>query len=193
MLTSIFLTKSKVRSQLLGILFSNPTRWQYLSGLAKAIQSSAGNVQRELKRLEKDELIEREKKEGRVYYRVNVNHALYPEFRSLILKTLGITGELQSLAGKFKSIQFALLFGSFARGDEKGESDIDLLVVSDKNLEIFYTQLASMEKKFRRDINPVAYSSREFREKILSGNSFVKNILKNKFKILKGKLNEYAA
>ena len=130
MLESVYLTKSKVRARLLGILFSNPDQAYYLSELARLVKTSAGNVQREIGRFIRDGLIEREKKGNLVFYHLNRRHALFSEIRSLILKTVGMEGEIRALATKNKDIELALLYGSFAKGEEKGESDIDLLIVS---------------------------------------------------------------
>lgn len=191
MLESVYLTKSKVRSRLLGLLFSNPKQQYYLSELARLVGASAGNVQRELKRFIRDGLIQREKKGNLVFYILNPHHALFPEIRSLVLKTVGIEGKLRALAAKSKEIELALLYGSFARKEEKGESDIDILIVSDKNLERFYSVLSKLELQFHREINPTAYSSQEFKKKIASKDSFITHVLEQPHRILKGNLRDF--
>lgn len=191
MLESIYLTKSKVRGKLLGILFSNPDEKYYLSELARLVAASAGNVQRELERFIRDELILREKKGSLVFYFPNPRHALFPEIRSLVLKTVGIEGELRALVNQRKEIKLALLYGSFARNEEKGESDVDLLIVSDKNLEKFYSVLSKLEARFHREINPTAYSSLEIKKKIAHRDTFVTHLLKQPFRLLKGDPREF--
>lgn len=191
MFESVYLTKSKVRGKLLGILFSNPEQKYYLSELARLVKTSAGNVQRELKRFIHDELILQEKKGNLVFYSLNSRHALFPEIQSLVLKTFGIEGELRSLVQKTREIQLALLYGSFARKEEKGESDIDLLIISDANLEKFYSALSKLEAKLRREINPTAYSVKEFKQKLIAKNSFLANVLNQPYRVLKGDLHEY--
>ena len=190
MLESVYITKSKVRGKLLGILFSNPEHKYYLSELARMAGASVGNVQRELDRFLKDEFILREKKANLVFYFLNQRHALFPEIRSLVLKTFGIEGELRGLIQKHKEISVALLYGSFARGEEKGESDIDLLIVSEDSLEKFNSAISKLESKFSREINPTAYSEKEFRKKLANKDSFLTNVLKNPHIILKGTLDE---
>lgn len=191
MLESVYLTKSKVRGRLLGVLFSNPKEKYYLSELARSVGASVGNVQRELERFTRDGLIQREKKANLVFYVLNPRHALFPEIRSLVLKTVGIEGELRILVNKSKEIKLALLYGSFARNEEKGESDIDLLIVSEQKLERFYLLLSKLESRFRREINSTAYSEQEFKKKIAGKDSFVSNILSRPHRILKGNLREF--
>ena len=193
MLESVYLTKSKVRGKLLGVLFSNPTKKYYLSELARLVDASAGNAQRELQRFLRDELILREKKANLVFYSLNQRHALFPEIRSIILKTFGIEGELHALLKKCKAVPFALIYGSFARKEEKGESDIDLLIISDKNLEKFYSDLRKLESQFHREINPTAYSEKEFKQKLSAHDSFLTNILNQPHKVLKGEPGEFKA
>lgn len=190
MLESVYLTKSKVRGKLLGLLFSNPEHKYYLSELARLAGTSAGNVQRELGRFIHDELILREKRANLVFYFLNQRHALFPEIRSLVLKTFGIEGELRGLVQKHKEIELALIYGSFARNEEKGESDIDLLIVSDKSLEKFYSDLKKLESKFHREINPTPYSSKEFKQKLSARDSFLTHLMNQPHRILKGNFHE---
>ena len=193
MLESVYLTKSKVRGKLLGILFSDPEHKYYLSELARLAGASVGNAQRELERFIKDELLLREKKGNLVFYFLNQRHALYPELRSLVLKTVGVEGSLRALVQKHKEIEFAMLYGSFAREQEKGESDIDLLIISNKNLEKFYSDLKKLESQFHREINPTDYSAKEFKQKLLNLDSFLTNLLNQPHRILKGELGEFRA
>ncbi|MBI4397865.1 MAG: nucleotidyltransferase domain-containing protein [Candidatus Omnitrophica bacterium] len=191
MLESIYLTKSKIRAKLLGLLFSNPSQKYYLSELARLAGASIGNVQRELERFVGDGLIQREKRGNLVFYVLNPRHALYSELRSLVLKTVGIEGELRSLLHKSSYIELALIYGSFARSQEKGESDIDILVISNTRLEKFYSALRKLELQFSREINPTVYSSEEFKKRIKNRDSFVTEILKKPYRLLKGDMDHY--
>lgn len=191
MLESLYLTKSKVRARLLGILFSNPEKKYYLSELARLAEASAGNVQRELERFVRDELVRREKKGNLTFYVPNPRHALFPEIRSLVLKTAGMEAELRRLVSARKDVRLALLYGSFARQEEKGESDVDLMVIADGKLEKLYSSLSTLERKFSREINVTAYSPQEFKKKINSADSFIKNVLRQPHRILKGDLREF--
>ena len=191
MLETLYLTKSKIRRKLLGFLFSNPKKEYYLSELARLVGTSPGNIQREMSKFIADGLIREEKRGNLNFYVLNSAHALFSEIRSLVLKTAGVEAALKELVQKHKEIELALLYGSFAKGEEKGESDIDLLIVSDKKLEAFYSAISKLELKFNREINPTAYSPLEFRKKIATQDSFVTNILKEPYRILKGNLSEF--
>ena len=85
-----------------------------------------------------------------------------------------------------------MIYGSFARGKEHGESDIDLLVVTDRNSGKLYGALSKLEHQFNREINPVVYSRKEFSRKTASRDSFVMNVLKQPCRILKGNPDEFS-
>jgi len=192
MLQNFYLSKSKIRNALLGLLFSNPAKHYYLSELARLIKTSPGNVQRELRGFIKDGLIQVEKKGNLSFHVLNQQHALFNEIAVFISKTSGMEGALRELVCSEKDIALALLYGSFARGEGHGQSDVDLLIVSDKDLRGFYSRLRELEKRLNRDVNPTVYSSREWSLKISEKNPFVMNVLKKPHQILKGDLAAYA-
>ena len=191
MLETLYLTKSKIRGKLLGLLFSNLGKQFYLSELARHVGTSAGNIQREMEKFIQDGLVSQEKKGNMLFYRLNQHHALFSELQSLILKTTGIEGELKALVGKLEDVKLAILYGSFARGEERGESDIDLLAVSDGETKRLYSGLAKLESRFNREINPTVYGSSEFRKKLSEGGSFLTDVLKRPHRILKGSPDEF--
>jgi len=190
---AIYLTKSKIRRRLLGLLLSNLKKSYYLSELARLVDTSAGNVQRELAPLVRDELILREKRGSLTFYVPNPHHALFPELRSLILKTSGVEGRLRELVKRKKEILCAVLYGSFAKGTQRGESDIDILLIADKDLGGFYRELSELETLFGREINPTVYSLKEFKKKLREKHGFVVNLMKESCRTLKGNLRELQA
>lgn len=191
MLEQIYLTRSKVRGKMLGFLFSNAGKEFYLSELARQVSTSPGNIQREIAPFLQDGLIRRTQRGGLVFYSLNPSHALFAEIRSLVLKTLGVEGRLRTLVEKMKEIKFALLYGSFAQEKEHGESDIDLLVVSEGSLRDFYSLLSRLESELGREINATVYSPEEFQKKIREKNGFIGYVLSQPYHLLKGDLREY--
>ena len=191
MLEALYLTRSKIRQRLFGFFFSNTGKDYYLSELARHAGTSAGNVQRELLPFIKDGLVHRSKRGKLTFYSLNPRHTLYPEIKSLVLKTVGVEGALKSLVGRDKDIKLALMYGSFAQAREHGQSDIDLLVVSEGKLKEFYGALSKLESRFSREVNPTVYSKKAFREKIAAKDVFISHVLSQPFRVLKGTVDEY--
>ena len=89
---------------------------------------------------------------------------------------------------KNEEIQYAFVFGSFANGSFNIESDIDLVVISDKNLFELTKLLKPAENKINREINPVAWDLKSFNKKKNTG--FVKDIFSKKIMMVIGGENE---
>ena len=76
------------------------------------------------------------------------------------------------------SISLAFIYGSVARGEEKSESDIDLMVIGKASLEDVLGKLSSVEASLRRAVNPTVFSASEFKTKLASGNHFLYSVLR---------------
>ena len=82
-----------------------------------------------------------------------------------------IKSKIVPLLKKYK-VTKAGIFGSYARGDQKKKSDVDILIEIDDNLSLFrIIELKRiLEKKLKRKIDLVEYSliRKELRNSILS-------------------------
>ena len=68
-------------------------------------------------------------------------------------------------------------FGSFARGEESADSDIDLMVIGSLGLRDLITMLANTQDTILREINPHVHSEDEFRKKIQKNDHFVSQVV----------------
>ena len=167
----------QTRGRILATLYDKPETTFFVRQLARHISGSVGTVQRELATLTAAGLILREDRENQVFYRANSAHPVFPELHSLLAKTAGVFHMLQEALAPFaESIEFALVYGSFARGEEKAESDIDLMVAGEVGLDELLEQVSSVERALKRPINPTIYAREELRTKIHSENHFLKAV-----------------
>ena len=94
-------------------------------------------------------------------------------------KTAGIAGALRSallpLAG---SIERAFLYRSTARGDERGESDVDLMVVGNAPFLDVVTAVSPLQESLGRDVNPMVLTPAEFRNRIEQGDPFLTRVMR---------------
>jgi predicted nucleotidyltransferase len=183
-----------VRQRMLALTLGAPDRWWYLSELAGALGRTPSSLQRELDSLTAAAILVMRREGRRTYYRANENNAIFDELRGIVRKTMGIPQEIRtSLAPIERKFALALLYGSVARGEERADSDIDLLVVADDlTLEELYRRLAPVERKLRRKVNPTLYTRDEFRRK-RGKNAFLKNVLSGDHIILSGDIDATAA
>jgi predicted nucleotidyltransferase len=180
-----------VRQRLLSLTLGAPDRWWYLSELAGALGRSPSSLQRELKSLTAAAILLMRRDGRRTYYRANESSAIYEELRGIVRKTMGIPHEVRSaLTPIDQKIALALLYGSVARGQERADSDVDLLVVADDlTLEELYRRLAPVEKRLQRRVNPTLYTREEFRRRKRTKNAFLENILSSDSIILTGDID----
>ena len=182
----------QTRGRVLATLYNKPETTFYVRQLARHIAGSVGTVQRELAMLTNAGLILRTEGENQVFYRANRDHPAFAELHALLAKTTGVFHLLreafQPLAGK---IEFAFVYGSFARGEENAASDIDLMVVGEVVLDELLEQISFIEQKLNRPINPTIFAREELRAKIHAGNHFLKAVQSGPLVFLKGNENEF--
>jgi len=89
-----------------------------------------GAGKRVLDGFERSGLVTRIARGNRRLYRANTEHPIYPELRAICRKTFGIGDTVASELAPFADrIILAFVFGSVARGTERADSDLDLMVV----------------------------------------------------------------
>jgi len=176
---SLYLTKSKIRQDLLALFFTNPSRRYYLRELERILQYSAGSIRRELLKFQKDNLFRTQRTANLLYYSVNNEHPLYTELESIIFKTIGVPATLKKIISSLDRIQAAFIYGEFASRQSKASGDIDIMIIGDPDLSLLFTEIARVEKKLDRDMNVTVYTPDEFRSKKKEGKAFVIDLLIN--------------
>lgn len=82
----IFIT-SRVRRKIIVIYAKYPDFKTHVRGLAKLIKEDAGNIQRELRRLEKAGFLISEKQSNTKVYYTNKQFPIFKELQSIVLKS----------------------------------------------------------------------------------------------------------
>ena len=182
----------RTRSRLLATLYSRPDTHFFVRQLARQTHGSAGTVQRELLTLTSAGLITRNSRENQVLYQANSKHPIFAELHSLLAKTTGVFSILsEALSPLAQEVEFAFVYGSFARGEEKAESDIDLMVIGEVTLDSLLHSLAPVEKTLSRPVNPTVFARQEVRTRIHTGNHFLKALQSAQLVFLIGSENDF--
>ncbi len=71
-----------------------------------------------------------------------------------------INNLIESLKSK-TDLRMAALFGSHAKGTERKNSDVDLLIISDKE-DIVHREISTLEMKYGKNVNPVIATEEMF-------------------------------
>ena len=75
-----------------------------------------------------------------------------------------------------RQVKYAALFGSYARGEEHAESDIDVLVVGPDNSIEVQAALAPVARKHGREINAAVFSDKAFARMARAADLFFEEI-----------------
>jgi len=183
------ITKSKIRQKIILLFVYNPDKEYYINEIARLIRTSAGNVQRELKKLSESNFLAKKRKGNMVYFKIDDSNPLLLDIKSIVDKTIGLQYILEKELQKTKGINFAFLFGSYVKGDFDRNSDIDLYVIGEISDRELYRKIRKADEKINREINYHLSTRKEFK-KNLKKSFFYKEILSEHILII-GDKNEF--
>ena len=167
---------SRTRAKILGWFFAHSGEPYSVRQLASILGDDPSNLSKELSKLEDLGILISSRERNLKRFQVNQDCAFGPELKGLVQKTTGIMGRLRSALQAAKGIGFAFVYGSFAKGTENAESDIDLLIVGDIDLDKLDRIFVGLEKAFGRTVNYVLYTKREYETKKAEGNAFLQEV-----------------
>lgn len=166
------------RVRVLRELLLHPERELYLRELAARAGVSLSSAQRESARLTAAGLLRRSDRGNQTFYRAETRSPLYPELRSLLLKTVGLGEALRDALGRAGDIRLAFVYGSLAAGDERPGSDVDLVVVGGARPRSISDRLTDVERLIGRPVNSVVLTPDEFSARLRKTDRFLSAVLK---------------
>lgn len=168
--------ESQVRRQILERFFSRPAVVRHVRELARELDRSPTVVGAELDRLERTGVLTSERIGRARRYRVDDASPIAAEIRSLVRKTIGIEASLRAALADLDGVEEAFLYGSYARGDERATSDLDLFVIGAVDQEALTERLANVERELGRDVNVATYERADFERLRAAGDRFIDNV-----------------
>ncbi len=164
----------RVRSSVLSLLLCRSDTSMYFREIERSVGMGRGAVQRELDNLVQSGIVVRHKQGNQVYYQANHKSPVFAELKSLMIKTTGVADVLREVLKPFQSrIKTAFIYGSFAKGTEHADSDLDVMVIGDLTFSEVVDALVLAQESIGREINPSVYPVDEFVRKVSSGNHFL--------------------
>jgi predicted nucleotidyltransferase len=148
---------SKVQQRVMALLFGQPDRSFYTSEILRHVDSGVGAVDRELTRLQRCGLVTVERVGNQKHFRANKQAPVFEDLRGLLEKTVNVTEPLKKSFERHASgIRSAFVFGSVAKGSDRADSDVDVLVIGDDlNYSDLYTAAQEAELTLKQD-QPIA-------------------------------------
>jgi predicted nucleotidyltransferase len=164
-------------------------REYHIRELSRIIGISPIYVQKELKNLQSLGLLTSRKQGNMVLYVLDKSSTISDDLKRIFLKTEVVGTEILKSLDKSK-IQYALIYGSFAKGVETTKSDIDLLVIGDIDEDVLLKSVSKAEGKVGREISYVLWTPKEFAQKARQKIPLLLEILKTDVVMIIGEQRE---
>jgi predicted nucleotidyltransferase len=182
---------SKTRVSLLAKLLMNPDESFYIRELSRELNIPYGMLYKEEKNLALLGIVNEEKKGKVTLVSINKNMPYFAELKNLMIKTVGLGDLLKTALSELEEIRYALIYGSFASGEESASSDIDLLIVGNSSEEKILNVVGRVEKEVGREINYILWSEEEFMKRIRSRHRLLREIASKPVIMLVGEEDEF--
>jgi len=169
----------------------HPDRSFYLRELSRDLKIPYGMLYKEEKNLVSLGILNEEKK-GKVTL-VSANRKLpyFAELKSLLMKTVGLGDLVKKALSELGEMRYALIYGSFASGEESEKSDVDLLVIGNVNEEKLLSATSQIEKEVGREVNYILWSEEEFAKRVKTGHHLLNEIASRPLIMLIGEEDEF--
>jgi predicted nucleotidyltransferase len=164
-------------TKILEFFLDNPSGEFYGSEVRKKLGVAKASSVKWLKKLVDYDFLLGEAKGRTIFYRLNSDNIVIKELKKLKLVSLLIP-KVKKLGGVE-----VFLYGSCARGEDREESDVDLLVIGGERKEIIET-ISDLEKKINRRLKVSFYSQLEWSKMARKDPAFYERVEKDKIRLI---------
>ncbi len=182
---------SSTRVSLLSKLMMNSDRQFYIRELSRDLGIPYSMLYREVRNLISLGIAVENKKGKITLISANKNLPYFAEIKGLMLKTAGLGDLLRNALLGLRGIKYALIYGSFASGEETERSDIDLLVIGEAGEEDLLKAISKVEGDVGREINYILWSDEEFLRRVKSRHHLLADIIRKPIIMLAGDEDEF--
>lgn len=148
-----------------------------MTELAEDLDVTPQAVRRELRRFVDAGWVMHEGGARSGRFRADASAPVYAALREVLEKTVGVEAQLRAALTGVEGLRSAAIYGSWAAGRIRSDSDVDVLVIGDVDYAHLVERIAEVQDRSGRDINLMAMRPDEFRDKLLSGSAFLKTVV----------------
>lgn len=159
---------------MLAVLVAAPDNELHLREIARRAGMDATGIGRELRKLEDLGLLSSRIVGSQRMFSLNRDYPVFEEIASIIRKTAGVAEALrEALEPLVPRIKLAYIYGSYASGALRADSDVDLMVVGKVTLLEVVSAISGISERFGREVNPTVYSVKEYQRELRRKNGFI--------------------
>ena len=168
---------SKGKAEVFRVLFGLDAIELPLVEIVERAGMAEQGIDEQLRRLASVQLVLTRLDRSRRLYRANTEHPLYPCLRDLVLKTSGLSDVVARCLAGAGGITLAFIFGSIARQEERGGSDVDLMIFGAETHRSMASRIAPLSAQLGREVNPHFFNEEELARRIRTNDHFLSRVL----------------
>ncbi len=183
---------SPARARIFRYFLLRPDAAPHVREIQRVLNLGSRSIQRELARLAELGAIERIEEEGFVRHRARPEAPVWDAVRALVRQSSDPIPCVHSALADVDGIECAFVFGSFAAGTQRDESDIDIFLIEGPGLDkrTLYERLSELSLALRRDVSPIRYTTKELERRLRSphgdGMTFLRASLTGPKRVVRG-------
>ena len=169
------LGRSKIRRRILFSFVADTNQRWHLREIARRADTSAGTASRELARLVEAGLLRRVEEGNQVYFEV-VPSVVFRAVSEIVRQTSGARTILREALEGLPGVESAVIFGSYAAGMTRSDSDVDLLVIGTPDRDLLTERLERAGREIRRPVNEIVLTPAEVDERRVRSDGLIESI-----------------
>lgn len=167
---------SELRREVLAAFFARPGLIVHPRELARRLDRSPQVVARELARLEAAGILTSATVGRARRYQVDGTSPIADSVRALVVKTIGVEARIRAALEDVPGIEEAFIFGSYASGTDRPDSDVDVLVLGAPDRRLLAEKLVEVEQDLGRDVGVSTYRREELQRLRIAGDPFISDV-----------------
>jgi predicted nucleotidyltransferase len=158
----------------LKLYLENPYDSYYLRESARLLKMDPMTVKRALTLFVADGIVLKTKEKNQILYKANIESPAVRYLKiSYNIATLLKKKVVECITNNMNTVTSILLFGSYAKGENDSESDIDILVLSlSKN-----PPTAELTKVLKRDVNLIYFTPAQWSQQAKTNRAFYLDVI----------------
>lgn len=162
--------------ELLALLLLQPERSWTMSELADVLGAPQSSVHRELGRAEEAAIVERQAEARPHRFRAARDEPIVEPLADLLQRSVGVESQLRAVLDR-PDVRAAVIHGSWADGQRRPGSDIDVLVVGQADLRELRRRVRPVGNSVGRTIDLTVLTVEELQSLLAERSSFVRQVL----------------
>jgi len=160
---------------IIALIMENPEKEFHIRQMSKKLGKSPTTISKYVMELNRNDLVEIKKFSNHILFKARSESKKFRLKKKMYnLNKIYLSGLIEYLEEEYSNPSAIVLFGSFDKGEDISDSDIDLFVITPLKKEV---NLQKYEKKLRHNIQLFLISSKEFQKMKLSNKELLNNVV----------------